>query len=278
MKKVLLYAVLALIGVSFILSGCTSNDNRETLTETTPKTQTEPVTEEPTININGIISDINSKNYTEATRVISHMSDNQLKDSKEEIFTAVKESISNNQLKMFSKTSTLISMSKSDIQKWTNLKGLCNALEERTGDTFGKYKTYVEDVIEFENKYSQYYEFIDYYNSTECQYFLNLATTTDFSYGGIQATLAMFTNSDLTQLQEKAAQDSNINDLYQSLLDYMIALSNMGTGMYENINGEQIHEGLEELQSALTELKNIALFEGELEQNILDDYGLMLLN
>ncbi len=274
MKKVLLYFMLVLICVNIILSGCTANYK----TEESTQDQTEPVAEEPTINVNDILTNINSKKYTEATNTISRMSDNQLKENKEEIFTAVKESISNNQLKLFSKTSSLISMSNSDIQKWTNLKGLCNTLEKRTGDTFGKYKTYVEDVIEFENNYSQYYEFIDYYNSTECQFYLDLTTTTDFSYSGVLSTLALFTDSDLTQLQEKAAQDTNINDLYQALLEYMTALGKMGEGMYENINEEQRHEGLAELQSAMTKLNNINIYEGELEQNILEDYGLMLLD
>lgn len=274
MKKNTFCIVLILLLVCFTFSSCTSNDNAAV----SEKAQIEPVTEEPTININDILTNINSKKYTEASNTISRMSENQLKENKEEIFTAVKESINNNQLKMFSKTSSLISMSNSDIQKWTNLKGLCNTLEERTGDTFGKYKTYVEDVIEFENNYSQYYEFIDYYNSTECQFYLNLTTTTDFSYGGILSTLALFTDSDLSTIQEKAAQDTNIDELYHALLEYMTALGKMGEGMYENINEEQRHEGLAELQSAMTKLNNINIYEGELEQNILEDYGLMILD
>ena len=58
MKKVLLYFMLVLICVNIILSGCTANYK----TEESTQDQTEPVAEEPTINVNDILTNINSKN------------------------------------------------------------------------------------------------------------------------------------------------------------------------------------------------------------------------
>lgn len=230
-------------------------------------------TEVPTteIDLDRIINDIQSGNYNEAKSLIEKMSDEQFAANEERIMSAFMTAVKANKLKYNGNVTKLIS--DSGELSYAHLNNLANVLSKKSSMPIDNYYQYIIKVKEINKNYNKYKEYIEYFNSSECQAMVTLVYSLDYSsFDRMYANVTSMLSFDYSKLQSMS-NNQYCNALLKVFMDYMGAAIDYMDAVYNTEYTGNGDEALKNMTQVYTRFVGIVNEESDIENSIIADYN-----